>query len=88
MSSFKLSQSPLCPIYNFDEVGSTMDKAKELARSLPAEEAKMFAVRAKTQSNGRGTKGRSWASPSSNLYMTVAISTKMLPLTWGLIPLR
>jgi BirA family biotin operon repressor/biotin-[acetyl-CoA-carboxylase] ligase len=47
------------PLYRFDTVTSTMDVARELAAKGCASWA---AITADTQTTGRGTRGRSWAS--------------------------
>jgi len=75
-------------MYWFDEVTSTMDKARELGTLSSNMNLDLFAVVTQLQTNGRGTRGRSWISGSKNLLMTVSVkmSTIMTPLT--LIPLR
>ena len=42
---------------DFDELGSTNDKARELTAEPPA---KRFVVTAETQNKGRGRRGRNW----------------------------
>ena len=51
--------------------GSTMDDARALAREGAAHGAVVFA---EEQTAGRGTRGRSWVSPSGqNLYFTIVL---------------
>ena len=43
---------------------------------------------ARRQTNGRGTKGRTWVSPPGNLFMTIAINLSLVPIPLTLVPLR
>jgi len=68
-----------------DECPSTFAEAEAL---LTAGHAAPFLVLAKRQTEGRGQKGRSWASPEGNLYLTMVLPSG----TWArdqvsLIPL-
>ena len=56
-------------IFEFEELGSTNDKAVELSARPPAEK---FVVIARRQTAGRGRRGRRWESPEGNLYMSLA----------------
>ena len=63
--------------------------------SLDAQQRKLFAVMAASQSSGRGTRGRTWLSPGNltdpeNLYLTIVIPRAELPpsLPLTLVPLR
>lgn len=75
--------------YVFDEVSSTMDKAKEMAtEAATVNELPIFAVLADNQTKGRGTRGRNWFSSSNNMFLTVSIKLDSLPIAWTLIPLK
>lgn len=75
------------PIFWYKTTGSTMDTAKDLVNT-PATKGGMFAVVTKTQTNGRGTRGRKWFSASNNLYMTVSIKRSDVKIPLNLLPLR
>ncbi|CAM9907019.1 unnamed protein product, partial [Ectocarpus fasciculatus] len=47
-----------------------------------------LAVVARSQSSGRGTRGRAWVSPDNNLYLTVAFRLKDVSIPLSLVPLR
>lgn len=81
----------------YEEVGSTMDVAKNLlsgkeeipsAYSHVSVEDDVFAVVAKYQNEGRGTRGRTWRSASGNLYMTLVVKRDKIPIPLTLVPLR
>lgn len=85
------------PIFWFDEVSSTMDKAKELLSVASSAHSSsnhallqedIFAVVADRQTSGRGTRGRVWNSLHHNLLMTVCIRRSVLPIPLTLLPLR
>lgn len=59
-------------------VGSTNDVAKDLAAGGAAEGT---LVVAETQSAGRGRRGKPWASPPGNLYMTLILRPDCAPAT-------
>ena len=76
-------------IFYYNEVDSTMDKARELIKSYA--DNRIFSVIAGRQNMGRGTRGRKWLSSSSsngNLYMTVAYKISDVPIPLTLMPLR
>ena len=77
--------SSLPPIFFHDDLDSTMDAAKEKISEAGQE---MFAVVTRRQHRGRGTRGRSWESAEGNLFMTVAIPTRSIPIPLQLCPLR
>ena len=83
---------PQTHIHFFEELGSTQDKAKEIARhgiDGEVDEGKgMFAVVTRQQREGRGTRGRVWQSIEGNLCMTIAIPTTRLSIPLHLLPLR
>ncbi len=75
--------------YAFDEVSSTMDKAKEMAtEAATVNELPIYAVLADNQTKGRGTRGRNWFSSSNNMFLTVSIKLDSLPIAWTIIPLK
>lgn len=58
-------------IHRFDEVGSTNDIALDMARSGAPEGT---AVVARSQSHGRGRRGRQWvAQPGENVFLSVIL---------------
>jgi BirA family biotin operon repressor/biotin-[acetyl-CoA-carboxylase] ligase len=65
-------------VHWFEEIGSTSDRAKELA-DHDAEHGEV--VVAETQTAGRGRRGRSWASPARrNLYFSVVLRPDLPPV--------
>jgi BirA family biotin operon repressor/biotin-[acetyl-CoA-carboxylase] ligase len=57
-------------IHERDKVASTNDVARKLAgEGAPG----LSAVWAKTQSSGRGRRGRAWSSPAGNLYVSLLL---------------
>jgi BirA family biotin operon repressor/biotin-[acetyl-CoA-carboxylase] ligase len=60
----------------YDSVGSTNAEALTLAR---AGERGPFWVTARSQSAGRGRRGRDWTSPPGNLYATLLLSEPSPP---------
>lgn len=56
-------------VIQLDEVDSTNEYAKRIARDVP----EGTVVVAKRQTAGRGRKGRSWASPEGGLWMSVIL---------------
>jgi biotin-[acetyl-CoA-carboxylase] ligase BirA-like protein len=81
---------------HFAEIDSTMEAARqEVARaasgapSPEAAPADFILVTADAQTAGRGTRGRPWHSPAGNLYLTLAVSRRLLPpARLGLFPLE
>lgn len=76
-------------MFYFNEVNSTMDKAREMINTYP--DKKLFAVIAGRQIMGRGTRGRKWLSSTTvngNLYMTIVYKMSSVPLPLTLMPLR
>jgi BirA family transcriptional regulator, biotin operon repressor / biotin---[acetyl-CoA-carboxylase] ligase len=65
-----------------DELPSTSDRLKALARAGAAE---WTAVLADRQTGGRGREGRAWASPAGGLYLSVLLRPRFTPV--GLLPL-
>ncbi len=55
-----------------DSVGSTNDEARALAESGRA--ADFTVVSARTQTAGRGRRGRSWISPPGNLHCSIVLA--------------
>jgi BirA family biotin operon repressor/biotin-[acetyl-CoA-carboxylase] ligase len=65
-------------LHCYDEIGSTNDRARELAEE-GAEHGEV--VIAEAQTAGRGRRGRSWASPArKNLYFSVVLRPELPPL--------
>jgi BirA family transcriptional regulator, biotin operon repressor / biotin---[acetyl-CoA-carboxylase] ligase len=68
------AQGPVLPpgyrLYRFDTVGSTNDEAKRLARDGTSERTVVWALE---QTKGRGRRGRSWASPRGNLFLSLLL---------------
>ncbi len=93
----ELERSDTSGMIEYVEVGSTMDVAKNLLsgkEKIPSAydhvsvEDDVFAVVAKYQNQGRGTRGRTWSSASGNLYMTLVVKRDMIPIPLTLVPLR
>ena len=64
-------------VHWFEEIGSTSDRAKELA-DQGAEHGEV--VVAEAQTSGRGRRGRAWASPArKNLYFSVVLRPELPP---------
>lgn len=75
------------PIEHHETIGSTSDRAKELAREGAPE---WTVVRAERQTEGRGRQGSRWVSPAGNVFLSVVLRPAMpadmlalLPLTAG-----
>ena len=60
----------------FEEIGSTNDIAKELARKGASEGLLVIAER---QIGGRGRRGRSWHSPSGGIWLSLILRPKLVP---------
>lgn len=76
----------LCKMAFFEEVSSTMDKAKEIQTELSSYD--VYAVVTKQQTAGRGTRGRNWQSSVGNVMMTVSFKVSAITIPLTLIPLR
>jgi BirA family biotin operon repressor/biotin-[acetyl-CoA-carboxylase] ligase len=61
---------PAYRLLRYDTVGSTNDEAKCLARAGAEEGTVVWALE---QTAGRGRRGRVWASPRDNLYVSVIV---------------
>ena len=57
-------------LHFYRTIGSTNDEAKRLARTGAAEGTLVWAGE---QTDGRGRRGRSWASPPGNLYLSLVM---------------
>ena len=76
-------------IFWYEEVTSTMDKARDIIHlDNLASEGELFAVVAERQTNARGTRGRTWVSGANNLLITISIPLNRISIPWTLIPLR
>jgi len=73
------------PVLLFDTVGSTMDAARSLAIGGAMSGATVLAL---GQSAGRGLGGRSWASPSGGLYISVVLRSALPPSFAGALSLE
>jgi BirA family biotin operon repressor/biotin-[acetyl-CoA-carboxylase] ligase len=73
---------PLAAVEWTDEIPSTSDRLKALARAGAAE---WTAVLADRQTGGRGREGRAWASPAGGLYLSVLLRPRFAAV--GLLPL-
>ncbi|MFI4855397.1 MAG: biotin--[acetyl-CoA-carboxylase] ligase [Phycisphaerales bacterium JB065] len=58
-------------VHRFDAVGSTNDLARQWLQENPTPRPAAWV--AASQSAGKGTRGRSWASPHGGLWMSVAM---------------
>jgi BirA family biotin operon repressor/biotin-[acetyl-CoA-carboxylase] ligase len=71
---------PLLPagyrLLRHDTIGSTNDEAKALAREGAAEGTLVWAG---AQTAGRGRRGRVWASPPGNLYVSIVLRPAVTP---------
>ena len=71
---------PLLPagyrLVPLDEVVSTNDVAKRLARGGAAETTVVWAL---AQTAGRGRRGRAWSSPRGNLYVSLVLRPQTAP---------
>ena len=63
-------------IHHFQEIGSTMGVARELARKGVAEGT---IVIAESQTHGRGRLGREWLSPKGGIFFTLILRPKISP---------
>jgi len=70
MTASEPTLSPPFFLIAYETVGSTNDEAKRLAREGVAEG---LIVWAKTQTAGRGRRGRVWVSPPGNLHMSLVL---------------
>ena len=63
-------------VVHFNRVGSTNDEAKARARAGAVEGTLVWADE---QTAGRGRRGRAWASPPGNLYLSLIIRPRCAP---------
>lgn len=66
----------------------TAEQARELVAKKELGGHAVSAVVAERQSNGRGTRGRKWLHGDRNLFMTVIIDKKHIPVPLHYLPLR
>ena len=69
-----------------DQTPSTQDEARK-RMPLPAE-VEVLAIGAGLQTQGRGTRGRTWVGKPGNLFLTVVLPVARIPLPLSLVPLR
>jgi BirA family transcriptional regulator, biotin operon repressor / biotin---[acetyl-CoA-carboxylase] ligase len=62
----------------YETIGSTNDEAKRLAHEGAAEG---LVIRADRQTAGRGRRGRTWVSPTGNLYASILLRPECHPAT-------
>lgn len=62
--------APFYRLLSFDRIGSTSEEAKRLAVGGAPEGTLVWA---REQTEGHGRRGRPWASPPGNLYMSVVL---------------
>ena len=78
-NSFRLSESAIDRNYRlliYEDIGSTNDEAMHLARGGDPGHTWLIA---KTQSRGRGRRGRQWVSPPGNLYASLLLIDAVPP---------
>jgi len=71
-------------VFHYEEVASTQDIARKLARQ-GAEEGTV--VIAEKQTGGRGRRGRHWASPDGGLYLSIILRPNLEPARALRLPL-
>jgi len=64
-------------IHYFEELGSTMDAARELAKKGVGEGT---IVIAEVQTRGRGRLNREWLSPAGGIYFTIVLRPRISPV--------
>lgn len=74
--------APRWVLHAHETLGSTSDEARRLAQEGAEEGA---AVWARTQSAGRGRRGRAWSSPEGNLHLTVLLRGVARPPELGFV---
>ncbi|MEX2201052.1 MAG: biotin--[acetyl-CoA-carboxylase] ligase [Dongiaceae bacterium] len=65
-----LELPPFFTLHRFDTIGSSNDEARRLAEAGAPEGTLVWAGE---QTAGRGRRGRSWASPPGNLYLSLLL---------------
>ncbi|MDQ7820037.1 MAG: biotin--[acetyl-CoA-carboxylase] ligase [Armatimonadota bacterium] len=70
------------PVVVLDRVGSTNDRAREMADAGAPEGT---AVIARVQTAGRGRRGRRWLSPPGGLWMSVVLRPGLPVAQWPLV---
>ena len=86
--------------HHVDETVSTQELARSLLQqrskdnnsnnndSIEQEDYSLLAVTANTQTQGRGTSGREWVSQQGNVFLTMAVPIRRVPVTITLLPLQ
>jgi len=67
-------------LYEFDEVGSTNDEVHKLTKNITGEKV---IVSAKSQTGGRGRRGRKWISLDGNLFFSMGFECDFK--SWGAV---
>lgn len=73
------------PVYLFDDLPSTMDKAHELAQAGTPTGTMVLALR---QSAGRDRSGAPWLSPDGGLYLSLVLRSALPPALAGTLVLE
>ena len=60
-------------LISMEQIGSTNEEAKRLAKLGEQKTPEGTIVWAKSQTNGRGRRGRKWVSPEGNLYLSLVL---------------
>lgn len=63
-------------VYSYEEVSSTNEVAKEIARRS---EAPRIVVLAETQTSGKGRFGRNWISPKGGIWLSILLRQQTSP---------
>jgi len=83
------SSLPSIRMLHFNSVKSTQDEARRILndkdKHVPHE---ALAITASSQTNGRGTNGRSWIGQTGNVFLTIAIPSDDLVIPLTLFPLQ
>jgi BirA family biotin operon repressor/biotin-[acetyl-CoA-carboxylase] ligase len=77
MAEAELRLPPAYRLVSLDTVDSTNEEAKRLARA-GAEDGTLIWAREQTKGRGRG--GRSWVSPTGNLYLSLVLRPECAPM--------
>ena len=72
------------PLYVYEQVGSTNDEARLLARQGAVEGTTVIAS---VQTSGRGRRGRAWHSPAGGLWLSVVLHPRLAREQWPLLGL-
>lgn len=83
------SPSPSIQMRHFNSVKSTQDEARRILKDKDKHVPhQALAITASSQTNGRGTNGRSWIGQTGNVFLTIAIPSDDLVIPLTLFPLQ